>query len=326
MKYCFVLNSRAGKGEAGEDIRKRIEDGCLAAGADFDIFASQTTEDTDRYVSKMTATLDDDAGVTFIACGGDGTLCRTVGAVMKLDESVRENVAVGVIPMGTGNDFVSNFHNKELFFDIDAQLDSRPMMIDLLKCNDIYSINMINIGFDCQVVCKKEEIGRRAWLPRKLAYIFSLVITLIKKPGAKMDFCADGGDRIRKELLLTTLANGAFCGGGFNSNPTASLDDGMIDCIAVRNIGRMKFVSLVGDYKKGLHLGEKFKNIIDHFKCREADMCFDEKTPVSVDGEIVRVKELHIKVVDRALKFMLPRGVSTIKESVENATREPVLQ
>ena len=141
-----------------------------------------------------------------------------------------------------------------------------------------------------------------------------------------MEISTDGKEKIKKELLLTTFANGAFCGGGFNSNPKAELDDGMIDCIAVKDISRAKFISLVGSYKKGLHLGEKFKAVIDHFKCATADMYFDDETAISVDGEIVRVRELHMSVDKKALTFMVPKGVSAIKENAEDAVGEPVLQ
>ena len=327
MKYCFILNSRAGHGNIAEDIKKKIQASCSAACADYDIFSSRSKEAAAEYVAQTVTDLGEDESAVFIACGGDGTLCQTVDAVMKLSDTDREKAAVGVIPMGTGNDFVRNFNNKDLFFDIDAQLEGSTFDIDLLKCNDgVYSINMINIGFDCQVVCKKEQIGKRAWLPRKLAYIFSLVITLIKKPGAKMEFSADGEESVKKELLLTTFANGAFCGGGFNSNPTALLDDGMIGCIAVKNIGRVRFLSLVGSYKKGLHLGEKFKDIIDHFKCREADMYFETETPISVDGEIVRVSELHISVAKKVLRFMLPKGITPKNKAEETAALENTVQ
>ena len=89
---------------------------------------------------------------------------------------------------------------------------------------------------------------------------------------------------------------------------------------------RMKFVLLVGSYKKGLHLGEKFKKIVDHFKCESAEMYFDEDTPVSVDGEIVRTRELHMSVARNALTIMLPRGVVAICEKIEEAVATPVLQ
>ena len=326
MKYCFIINPLAGKGTFTEQVLGDIKTACDKAEADYEIYRSDDVKATKAYVKEVAAGLPEGEKVTFIACGGDGTLCKTVVAVMELPEQQRENAAVGVIPMGTGNDFVSNFKNKERFFNVEAQLNASPCKIDLLKCNDIYSVNMVNIGFDCQVVCKKEEIGMKSWVPRKLAYIFSLIITLVRKPGVNMEFSSDGRESVKKELLLTTLANGAFCGGGFNSNPKASLTDGMIDCIAVKNISRTRFLSLVGDYKKGLHLGEKFKNIVEHFKCSRADMYFSEETAISVDGEIIRAHELHITVAGKALTFMVPEGVVAIKEMIEEAVREPILQ
>ena len=326
MKYCFIINPLAGKGDFTEQVLNDINSACAKAEVDYEIYKSDDAEGTNAYVREVSEQLAEEERVTFIACGGDGTLCKTAVAVMELPEEQRERAAVGVIPMGTGNDFVSNFKNKELFFNIEAQLNASPLKIDLLKCNDVYSVNMVNIGFDCQVVCKKEEIGRKSWVPRKLAYIFSLILTLIRKPGVNMEFSSDGGETIKKELLLTTLANGAFCGGGFNSNPTAELNDGLIDCIAVKDVSRTKFISLVGSYKKGLHLGEKFKDIIEHFKCAKADMYFSEETAISVDGEIIRVHELHITVAGKALTFMVPEGVVAIKEMIQEALREPVLQ
>ncbi len=324
MKYCFIINSIAGKGVFTQQVLKDIEDTCSGAGADYQVFMSADTQAARDYVAEIAATLGEDERAAFIACGGDGTLSKTVSAVMMLPEEQRERVCVGVIPMGTGNDFVSNFANKELFFDIAAQLEPTTFKIDLLKCNEMYSANMVNIGFDCQVACKKEEIGKKAWVPRKLAYIFSLVIMLVRKPGVKMEFSADGAERVKKELLLTTFANGAFCGGGFKSNPIATLNDGLIDCIAVNDVSRTKFVSMVGSYKKGLHLTERFKKILSNFKCRRADMYFPEETAISVDGEINRVLELHITVADKALNFILPKGVSAIRSAEAEAVCEPV--
>lgn len=318
MKYCFIVNPAAGKGKFTDDVRSNIANICNARKADYDIFMSDSPDATQKYVWEMASGKEE---IAFIACGGDGTLGKTVIAVMALPEERRALVAVGVIPMGTGNDFVSNFDNKELFFDIDAQLDARPYEIDLIKCNDMYSINMLNIGFDSHVVCKKEQIGRSALVPRKLAYIISLLITLIRKPGVKVSFSANEREAVKKELLLTTLANGKFCGGGFHSNPKASLVDGEIDCIFVNNVGRIKFLSLVGDYKKGLHLGDKFKKIVEHFKCNRADIYLDEETPISVDGEIVFAKELHVSVERKALTVMLPKGIAP-KEATEMTEAE----
>lgn len=312
MKYCFIINPRAGKGAFVEDLKKDIVSACSNAGVEYDIFDSKSSDDTREYIKATVDSYSDK--LVFFACGGDGTLCKTILSVMSLDEDVRHRVCVGIVPKGTGNDFVSNFENKELFCDITAQIEGADYDIDLLKCNDLYSVNMINIGFDCHVVCKKEEIGKKKWVPRKMAYIFSLIATLVKKPTVSFESSVDGGERQKKNLLLTTLANGGFCGGGFHSNPKACLTDGNIDCIEAQNMTRRKFLSLVGDYKKGKHLCAKFEGIIDNSKCKTMDLYFDGETPVSVDGEIIRPSELHVSVARCALTILLPKGAKPLVE------------
>ena len=79
-------------------------------------------------------------------------------------------------------------------------------------------------------------------------------------------------------------------------------------------------MTLVGSYKKGVHIRDKFKKIVENFKCRTADMYFDREMPVSVDGEIVNAKEIHISVERKALKFMLPKGVAPKAKTPEVAT------
>ena len=98
---------------------------------------------------------------------GDGTFGEVVNGAVGVS-----GVSVGVVPIGTGNDFVRNFSSGELFFDIDAQIDGQEERIDILKCNDKYAVNMINIGFDCEVVKKKEVFNKKPFMPSKLAYIF----------------------------------------------------------------------------------------------------------------------------------------------------------
>ena len=316
MKYCFIVNPKAGKGQSVDSVCADIKCICEEREVDYDLFVSNCIGDTKEHVAKLS---DEGDEVCFIACGGDGTLCETTLAVMALPSEQRERVSVGVIPMGTGNDFASNFENKQAFFDISAQIDHTPYEIDLVKCNDMYSINMVNVGFDSHVVCQKEKIGRKKWVPRKLAYVISLLITLIKKPGIKAELICDGEEPIHKELLLTTLANGAFCGGGFYSNPLASLTDGQVDVIAVKNVGRIKFLTLVGSYKKGVHIRDKFKKIVENFKCRTADMYFDREMPVSIDGELVYTSEIHLSIEQAALKFMLPKGATPKTKAPEVA-------
>ena len=305
MKYCFILNPAAGKGEHIDTLKASIEAACRARGVEYEIYLTAGIGDATEYVCRKVAE-DPSASYRFYACGGDGTLCEVVGGVMRLPREI--HVSVGLIPSGTGNDFVRNFSRRECFFDIPAQLDAETCTIDLLRCNDRYAINMVNVGFDCEVVVKTARLKRKKLIPSKLAYIVGLVITLIRKPGVRMRLVTDGVEREDKPYLLNTYANGCFCGGGFHSNPRASLCDGRIDALFVNSIGRLKFISMVGDYKKGTHLTPRFDKVLRNEKAETIDLYFEDTANICVDGEVLQAKELHLSVVRNALQILIPRG------------------
>ena len=148
-----------------------------------------------------------------------------------------------------------------------------------------------------------------------MAYIAGLIVTLIRKPGVRASFSFDGSEPKACRYLLNTYANGSFCGGGFHSNPKAELSDGRIDTLLVNNISRLKFVSLVGDYKKGTHLCPKFEKIITNQKASRIDIEFDKDANICIDGEVVTARELHISVCPGALRFLVPNGSHMLKET-----------
>ena len=115
--------------------------------------------------------------------------------------------------------------------------------------------------------------------------------------------------------MLTTFANGCFCGGGFHSNPRASLSDGMVDTLLINNIGRIRFLTLVGQYKKGTHLVEKNAKILVHHKFKTIDMEFNGLQGVSIDGELAEMEKLRISCLSNAVRVVVPRGCMLRKQA-----------
>lgn len=307
MKYCFIVNPFAGKGKYTEELRKKIKSACEARQAEYDIFVSESIDAVKEYINSTVANREAGAEVGFFACGGDGTLCATVNVIMNLED--KEGVFLGLIPIGTGNDFVRNFGSSAPFMDIEAQLDSEAHFVDIIRCNDKYAINMVNIGFDCEVVCNTIRFKRNRFIPSKFAYIAGVLVTLIKKPGVNMNVSVNGGEYEKKELLLTTFANGEFCGGGFHSNPRAKMNDGNIDTLFIKDISRLKFITLISYYKKGTHLeNARLEKIVSPYKLGSVDMVFDKETNISIDGEIVKENKLHMSIAKEELGFLVPRG------------------
>ncbi len=313
MKHCFILNPYAGKGQSIPELKEQIERVCAERGADYEIYMTEGVGAATEYVKRKMLEVSDDR-CRFYACGGDGTLSEVVNGVMESDP---KRAAVGLIPSGTGNDFARNFTEPELFFDMAAQLDSSELLIDVMRCNDRYAINMVNTGFDCEVVVKTAELKRKAWVPLKMAYIAGLVATLLKKPGVAVKTLRRGEEQVEnKQYLLVTCGKGCYYGGGFHSNPKANLTDGELDCLLVNDMSRARFVMLVGDYKKGTHLTPKFEKILTHKKVDGIDVVFDHGANVSVDGEVIRYDELHVSLVPAGLCFLVPKGSAYRKENV----------
>ena len=310
MKYYFITNPAAGKKNVTEELFSNITKVCEEKGVSYEIYRTKCAGDATDFVKGVCEANADGDELCFFACGGDGTLNEVASGTVDYPFA-----SVGLIPRGTGNDFVRNFTDPSIFLDVSSQLDGSTHTVDILRCNEKYSVNMINIGFDCEVVKRMVRIKRSPLVPSKLAYIFALVITMIKKPGVKVKIKKADGNENDMSLLLTTFANGCFCGGGFRSNPYAELRDGKINALFVNNVSRLKFLMLVSSYKKGTHIVPKNEKILSSTTCESFELHFPASQSISIDGELHEVdKILKIDAIRGALRFRIPAGSGFVKE------------
>lgn len=314
MKHFFIINPAAGKGVEASSIINIIKDACLAAHADYEIYKTTERGDAVSFVKNKIKEKPDGEVWRFYACGGDGTLSEVVnGAVnenARVSPGALPGVEVGCIPIGTGNDFVRNFTSSEFFRDITKQLLADSIEIDCYSCGEgRYGVNMINIGFDCDVAAKAGELKKRRFMPKGLAYIAGVIALLRRNRGRVIHVKREDGSEITKEFQLVSAANGGWCGGGFHSAPRSALDDGLIDISLIDKVTRRDFIRLVGSYKKGTHLETKLgRKIVEYKQGTSVTFEFVEPTNICIDGEISVMESLEISVVPRAIAFALPVG------------------
>ena len=150
MKHIFIINPEAGKGKALTETKPLIER----------TFSNLPNEELEIYITKSIGDGEvaarrycetESEPFRIYACGGDGTLSEVANGIKGFSD-----VELGCVPVGTGNDFVRNYANKEFFSDITKQINGKAVDIDLMKCNDRYSINMLNLGFDSNVADEAE--------------------------------------------------------------------------------------------------------------------------------------------------------------------------
>ena len=149
------------------------------------------------------------------------------------------HVSVGIIPTGTGNDWIRNFDHPSAFRQIGAQVEATATPIDLIRANQHYALNMLNIGFDCNVVYAASQLKKRPFLQGPLAYIAGIMQELCHPMGTRLHIALENEEPLSGEFLLCTIANGSFCGGGFQSSPRAQINDELLDIAVIQKVSRL---------------------------------------------------------------------------------------
>lgn len=308
MIYHFILNPKSGRNPKQKKLEQEIKAACIKRQLSYHIYYTTCVGDATEYVKSMIRISSEKQ--RFICIGGDGTINEIANSAPS-----NPNVEFGVIPNGSGNDFVRNFTNTKNFSDIEAQLDGTPVSFDLIKLNEYYCVNMVNIGFDCSVVKEASKLKKSKLVPPGFSYILGVVVVLFKKFGTKMKLIFDDGEVLEKEFTLTAIGNGKYCGGGFRSAPRAMLNDGLLDIIAIDKVSRLTFIKLVKFYKNGTYLeNKKAQRVIKYRQDSHFKMEFDSPVPICIDGEIKGAKTIDFSVVKDAFNFVIPKG-SEYKDS-----------
>ena len=134
---------------------------------------------------------------------------------------------------------------------------------------------------------------------------------LVKKKGETLKIETDGVLKHDGELLLTSIANGSYCGGGIKSNPLAKVDDGFININIIKNVSRLKFIKLLPYYMKGTVLElPGIEKIIISEKCKKVTIIpASPKFRLCIDGEIEDAGEIEFEIVHNAFDFVVPSKV-----------------
>lgn len=306
MIFHFILNPKSGRSIQQKKMEQDIVEACAKRHLSYHIYYTTCSKNAITYVRSMINEYPDERQ-RFICVGGDGTINEIANS-----SPGNPNIEFGVIPSGSGNDFVRNFKSKRLFSNIDAQIDGEAHAFDLIKCNDDYCVNMVNIGFDCSVVIEADRFRKYKFISPSISYILGVVVGFFfKKFGTKMKIIFDNGEIIDKELTLTAIGNGKFCGGGFKSAPRANLCDGLMDICIIDRVSRLNFIQLISSYKDGTYVDKKSaQKFIRYIQDKHFKMEFEQPQPICIDGEIFNAKTIDFTVIPAAFNFVIPKGSS----------------
>lgn len=180
----------------------------------------------------------------FIAVGGDGTAHEVANGIAKFVEATPEasleDFTIGVIPIGSGNDWIKS-HNvpHDTLTVVDMMAESETVKQDIVKITDAngnvrYMLNIGGVGLDpfvCEVVNRKKAMGQRS----KLIYVVALFQCLLRLKTGHIEVVADGEKVFDGNIFTMALGIGKYSGGGMRQVPNAILDDGLIDYSVVNH-------------------------------------------------------------------------------------------
>ncbi len=302
MIYHFILNPKSGRSRKQQNFEEIIKKFCQDRQLSYHIYYTTCAGDATEYVRSMVRISQEMQ--RFICIGGDGTLNEVVNSA-----PCNPNVQFGIIPNGSGNDFVRNFTHKSLFSNLEAQIDGDTISLDLIKCNDMYSVNMVNIGFDCAVAKEAAKLKKIKFITPGFSYTLGVLKIIFKKIGTQIKIIFDDGEIWDKEFTLTAIGNGKFCGGGYCAAPLADLQDGLAELVAIDKISKFTFFKLIKSYKNGTYINNpEAMKIINYKKVSHFKMEFPSPLPICNDGEIKGAKSIDFTVIKNGFNFVIPKG------------------
>ncbi len=308
MKIAFLINSKI------LNYKKNISEiEVVFRGEDYTIFSS----DYKAHLTELAKNCVEQGYKTLIAVGGDGTLNEVLNGLITAftkDKIVNwEQVAtikLGVLPLGSGNDFIKNFEEKISLMKIKELINSnKNQLIDIGfadffdqngKQKNRYFHNITDLGMGAETMICKERLP--IWLGGNFRYFYSILSTFLNYK--KQIITVDSADfKWRGEILNLVIANGKFFGNGLGIAPNASVNDGFFDITIIGNVSLLDYAKNLAKVKKALPISH---SEISYYKTKEIKFLAEnsEKIAIDMDGEVVGFVPIKLTCLHQKINFL----------------------
>ena len=290
--WLLVVNSKAGKGRAGK-LAGKFEVLLKSNNLPYEIINKATYEET---FSEYRLSIASGKFENVVAIGGDGlvNLC--------LQEVAERNIALSVIPAGTGNDFARavGTHRKSVNEIFNVIRSQDPTTIDLGLVTGAFGkrwyVQVLSTGFDALV----NNLANRIHWPRgQSKYTLATLLTLASFKPIPYELIIDG-KQFKQDFMLLSVANGETYGGGMRICPDASNSDGIFDILLVHPVSKIVLLSIFPKVFTGKHVPHPKIDII-----RGKKVQISADALAFADGEFVSKLPIEITNVKNALKTWL---------------------
>jgi len=232
-----------------------------------------------------------------IAGGGDGTI-NAVATALIGDGSEKPRTSLGVLPLGTANDFARGcgLPTDDLAECLRIACTREARLMDVGKVNGRYFVNVASAGFGAEITATtpielKKKLGGTAYSLVGLAKVFNLTPYTGR-------LLIPGEDPLSGEMLFMAVGNNHYAGGGFDVAPEAKVDDGLLDLAAIRHPKSFTLTQLSKELEDPMNPENEF---LYYRQLPEFTIEADKKLHCNLDGEPVLKKKLAFSVLPRHL-------------------------
>jgi diacylglycerol kinase (ATP) len=285
--YVLILaiNPISGRGRARRQA-KLASDYFLSRGINVQEIEGESLED---FREKLLNALDEVDVSGVIAFGGDGFIHEIIQHITP------RQIALGVIPCGTGNDFARSIGIFKLPLMRQLELIEQGVatQIDLGRVEEKWFAAILSSGFDALV---NDRANTMRWPRGRMRYNIAMIEKLIALRPHNYRIRVDE-NYMDVQATLVTVANGPSYGGGMNVCPDASITDGLFDVMVLGKVSRIELLKVFPKVYRGAHVGHP---AVTFYRCSEVEIQGSGSS--FADGEPLAQLPLRAQCVSSALK------------------------
>jgi YegS/Rv2252/BmrU family lipid kinase len=250
-----------------------------------------------------------------ISVGGDGTMNEVVNGIFTQDQCQPGEITVGMIPVGTGNDWGRMF-SIPLVYEGSVKVikECKTMLHDVGLVTFYYGgtsekryfINIAGLGFEAAVV-KRTNIQKDKGRANKAIYFINLLMSLISYRNTKAEIIIDG-IKSTCDVFSVNVGNGRYCGGGMRQTPEALPDDGLLDITVIKSMGRIEIIRNLQILYDGTILSHPK---VDGYRSNNLKVTSESLLYAEADGETLGHTPVEFSVIPLGVKIVY--GVKLIQ-------------
>ncbi|MCY0881794.1 MAG: diacylglycerol kinase family lipid kinase [Firmicutes bacterium] len=287
-KVRFIYNPTAGNGHAAkvfETLRPYLDH---VSDAHIEVFETVRP----GHATELAREVAEENDMTVVSLGGDGTHHEVVNGLMPSGKAI-----LGIIPAGTGNDFV-----RALAYPRDPQdilnvvLNGSTQWFDLGLIDQQYFLTVAGIGFDAEVagwVNKRKKEGNGTWV-----FIRGILYNLLGYRSQKITVTTESFQRT-EDTFMISFGNTAYYAGGMNICPGASPCDGQFNVVWVKRIAPWSAIPLLTAVFHGHHV---LNPHVETLTAQDLTIDGPPQLWVHADGELLGHLPIHVRTIPHAIR------------------------